>query len=313
MKLRIGTRGSALALAQARATARSLEARGHEVAIEVIETLGDADQQSRFAAVGSAGIFVREIERALVERRVDLAVHSYKDLPSQSPPELVVAAVPGREDARDRLLVRAEAFDEGASALPLSEGARVGTAAARRRALLAALRPDLSIELLRGNVPTRLRKLREGAHDAILLAAAGLDRLAAAAERGEGEALDRAGLREVALDAERFVPAPSQGALALQVRRDDARAFEAVAALDDARAHRAVRAERALLALVQAGCDVPFGAHCVARGEALVLHAALEVDGHLRRARVEGREPESIAHAAFAALWPEARKARHER
>jgi hydroxymethylbilane synthase len=308
MKLRIGTRGSDLALAQAHATARALRMRGHDVEVEILKTRGDADQTSRFEAIGQAGLFVRELERALQDERVDLAVHSYKDLPSDSPSELVIAAVPQREDPRDRLLVRAERVEEGASELPLRNGARVGTAAARRTALLKDLRPDIEPVLLRGNVPTRVRKLREGEYDAILLAASGLDRLDAAAGRGECEKVDRTGLVEVPMDVERFVPAPSQGALALQVRAADQRAIEAVSALDEPRVHRAVTAERALLALIQAGCEVPFGAHCRAldaSGEELELLAALEEGGALRRVRVTGTEPREMARAAFAELLPE--------
>jgi len=303
-ELVVGTRGSALALAQARWTRARLAELGQACRLEIVRTTGDADTTRPFVELGAPGLFVRELESALLEGRVDLAVHSYKDLPADSPEELVVMAVPEREDPRDRLLIRPEFHDESAGGLPLARSARVGTASARRRALVADLRPDLECGLLRGNVPTRLRKLLDGEHDAILLAAAGLQRLDRAAAAGEGEALERGELIELDLDPTSFVPAPSQGALALQVRRDDARTSELVARLDDAGAHRAVVAERELLALVEAGCQVPFGAW--ARGATeLELFTALEVDGRLRRARVTGADPAALAHAACAALLPE--------
>jgi hydroxymethylbilane synthase len=311
--LALGTRGSDLAQAQARAVARALEARGHAVELHVVRTSGDADAERPFAQVGAAGIFVRELERALLERRVDLAVHSYKDLPSQSPPELAIAAVPAREDARDRLLARPAALDESAPYLPLASGARVGTAAARRAALLRHLRPDLAVVHVRGNVPRRVAKLRAGECDALLLAAAGLDRLDAAAARGECAALERGDVSELPLDPERFVPAPAQGAVAVQVRADDGELRAALAPLDDAAAHRCVRAERALLELVHAGCEVPFGAWCqpiegaveaAASGE-LELLALLEVGTELRHARRTGADPTALARAVYAELWPE--------
>ena len=203
------------------------------------------------------------------------------------------------------------AHDPGAGPLPLSRGACLGTASARRRALVRDLRPDLELALLRGNVPTRVKKLRAGEFDAVLLAGAGLCRLDRAAERGEGEAPSRAGLVEVDLDPELFVPAPSQGALALQVRSDDPAVSAAVAALDDVAAHRAVRAERALLGKVDAGCQVPFGAHCSSGGNGeLELVAALEVDGELRRARARGDDPLALANEVFPLLLGEGERAR---
>ena len=306
MKLRLGTRGSALAMTQARDIAARLIALGHEPEIQVIKTRGDGDQVRPFAEVGAPGLFVREIERALLDGEIDVAVHCYKDLPSDSPAGLVIAAMPEREDTRDVLFVVPGAHAPDAEGLPLVQGARVGTASARRQALLRHLRPDLSYELLRGNVPTRIDKLMRGEFDAILLAAAGIARLDRAAERGEGPAPSREGLIEVALDPKSFVPAPSQGALALQVREDDASVRGAVGALDEPAGHRAVRAERELLALVDAGCQVPFGAYAeLLPTGSLALHAALEVEGELRRGRTEGDEPETIAAEAFAQLLPE--------
>jgi len=298
VRLRLGTRGSALALAQSRAVAQALEAHGAEIELVRVDTAGDRDQTRPFAEVGEPGVFVRALEHALEDGRIDLAVHSYKDLPSRSPASLAVAAAPQRADPRDRLLVRAEAFDALAPELPLVSGARIGTASARRDALLRALRPDLVPRHLRGNVDTRLARVERGDFDAIVLAAAGLDRLAAA-----GGAAPSAGLQALDLDPARFVPAPAQGALALQVRADDRAAAALAALLDHAPTRRAVEAERRLLALVEAGCQAPFGAFARAteRG-GLELHAALERGGALARAHVSGPEPGALAEQAFDAL-----------
>ncbi len=303
MKLRLGSRGSALAMTQAREMARRITELDHEVEIVCIKTEGDADQQSPFAQVGLPGLFVRSIETALIEGHIDLALHCYKDLPSDSPAELQVVAMPEREDTRDVLLVAPAAFAARAEQLPLVPEAVVGTASARRQALLRHLRSDLSWGLLRGNLQTRLQRLREGKFDAILLAAAGLARLERGAQRGEGNALAIEGLERLDLDPTIFVPAPSQGALALQARRDNGDMQTIAAALDQPDDHRAVRAERFLLALVDAGCQVPFGAYArKTPGGSLELHAALEVNGELRRARARGGDPESLARKAFEEL-----------
>jgi hydroxymethylbilane synthase len=303
VRLRLGTRGSALARTQSATVARALEALGHAVELVRIETAGDRDAARPFAAVGAPGVFVRALEEALLADRVDLAVHSYKDLPSLSPDELMVAATPPRADARDRLLVAPHAWDERA-AIPVRAGARIGTASARRIALLAEMRPDVAPEFLRGNVDTRLARLGAGGFDAILLAAAGLDRLA-----GGGGARPSEAVRAVELDPAVFVPAPAQGALALQVRVGDAATRSAVERLDDAAARRAVTAERALLALVEAGCQAPFGAYARATpdgadGDRLELFAVLARDGRLRRAHAAGGDPVALARTAFAALLP---------
>lgn len=298
MKLRIGTRGSALARAQATGVARRLEAAGHSSEVIIIATLGDRVTDRAFTEVGSFGIFVREIEAALLDGRVDVAVHSYKDLPSQGPAELVVAAVPERLDAADVLLVRRESATS-AGLVPVRSGARVGTSAVRRQALLRALRPDLALGLLRGNVPTRVRALVNGEFDAIILAAAGLARL----ERTSGA--DRLTLPDdiirTRLDPAEFVPAPSQGAIALQVRADAHAVRAVVGGLDDQATGRALRAERTALALAEGGCTLPFGAWCEAHADdSLSLRAVLgREDGTLARAQSAGRDPLAIA----AAVW----------
>lgn len=301
MKLRIGTRGSALALAQANDVAARLSAVGHDAEIHVISTTGDRVTDRAFTDVGAFGIFVREIETALLECRVDLAVHSYKDLPSTGPAELVIGAVPEREDAADLLLVRLDAFVAKAP-LPLKPGATVGTSAARRRALLLHHRPDLRMELLRGNVPTRLRALVEGRYDAIVLAAAGLARL-----RRSGAALPHLagnGIVTFRLDPHQFIPAPSQGAIAVQVRRDTPEVAAAVGAIDDRGTARALRAERSALARAEAGCSLPFGAWCeeTSNGTLTLMVALADADGVVRQARATGMEPEAIAADAWEQL-----------
>jgi hydroxymethylbilane synthase len=245
MKLRIGSRGSQLALWQANHIAGLLREQGHEVEIEVIKTSGDRAQDVAFAEVGAKGMFTKEIEEALAAGRVHLAVHSLKDLPTELPDGFALAAIPVRADARDALVSAKYANLAG-----LPQGARVGTSSARRKAQLHGLRPDIEAVEFRGNVDTRLRKLADGEADAILLAAAGLERL------GKTD-----WLRE-RLDPKEFCPAAGQGALALETRQDDAATMEAVAFLDHADTRFAVTAERAALAALGGGCQVPIGVHC---------------------------------------------------
>jgi hydroxymethylbilane synthase len=251
MNLRIGSRGSQLALWQANHIAALLRGQGHEVAIEIIKTTGDRLQEVTFAQVGSKGMFTKEIEEALEEGRVDLAVHSLKDLPTELPEPFWLAATPPRVDPRDALVsVKYE------SLAALSQGARVGTSSQRRRAQLKALRPDIEAVEFRGNVDTRLRKLAEGQVDAILLASAGLDRL----EKTEW-------IRE-RLDPKDFCPAAGQGSLGIETRMGDEATISAVAFLNDPATHFAVTAERAALAALGGGCQVPIGIHCRAvRGQ----------------------------------------------
>jgi hydroxymethylbilane synthase len=245
MNLRIGSRGSQLALRQAHHVAGLLRTRGHSVEIEIIKTTGDRLQEVTFAQVGSKGMFTKEIEEALAAGNVDLAVHSLKDLPTELPEPFVLAATPMRADARD---VFVSVNYANLAALP--QGARVGTSSPRRRAQLKALRPDVEAREFRGNVDTRLRKLKEGHVDAILLAAAGLDRL----EKTEW-------VRE-RLEPQDFCPAAGQGALGIETRKDDGATIAAIAFLDDAATRFAVSAERATLAALGGGCQVPIGVYC---------------------------------------------------
>jgi hydroxymethylbilane synthase len=299
--LRLGTRGSELALTQSTTIAEALRALGLAVELTIIKTAGDKNTTSAFGSIGPQGVFVREIEQALVERRIELAVHSFKDLPTKSPPELMIGAVPQRVDPADLLLVRREART-GDDWLPLVAGARVGTASARRGAWLKSFRPDLRVLPLRGNVPTRVRRLEEGAFDAIVLAAAGVERLQA--ERRLGSALT--GLAVLRLDPQKFVPAPAQGALAVQCRRDDERVRAALAHIDHAPSRTAVTAERDALARAEGGCDVAFGAYCVAVGAQHELVAMLERGGTVHTARVRGADPATLGAAAWSELAAEA-------
>lgn len=245
--IRIGTRGSALALKQSEQV-RALLLEGHPeltIELEIIKTRGDKILDVPLAKVGGKGLFVKEIEDALLAGAVDLAVHSMKDVPSELPAALCIGAVPRREDPRDVLVATG-----GAGTLAkLPPGARVGTSSLRRAAQLMRLRPDLKIETLRGNLDTRLGKVRAGIYDAVVLAAAGLRRMGWTDAIGEY------------LEPERFVPAIGQGALGLEIRRDDLDMAELIGTLHDHETALAVTAERAFLLRLDGGCQVPIGGH----------------------------------------------------
>jgi hydroxymethylbilane synthase len=280
-RIRIGTRGSALALWQAEHVKARLASLGHEVALRVITTTGDRLQDRRLESVGGKGAFLKEIEEALVAREVDLAVHSLKDVPTALPPGLLLCAILERADPRDALI------STGPRLAELRAGASVGTTSLRRRALVGSLRPDVTLLDLRGNVDTRLRRLREGRFDAILLAMAGLTRLGRASEVTE------------ALDPRRFVPAPGQGAIALECREHDQALSDAVAPLHHPATARAVAAERAFLAALGGGCNVPLGAHAFASGPGLELVAFVAAaDGRaMLRAERRGDDPAALGGA----------------
>jgi len=283
--LRIATRGSELALWQARYVAARLDALGVASELVLIETSGDRSH-APIPSLG-VGVFTKAVQAALLQGEADIAVHSYKDLPSMPADGLELAAVPPRGPVHEVLLLRPERHDPAAGPLPLARGATVGTSAVRRQALLAALRPDLRCAPLRGNVPTRVGRLREGAYDAVLLAAAGLERLE----------LDLAGLVRVDLDPEVFVPAPAQGALALEVRRGDPLA-DRLTDLHDVVGYPTVAAERGLMTQLRAGCQLALGAHARRNGATLALVAWFEG----RRACVRHPHPEGLAMLAFDAL-----------
>ncbi|WP_263352061.1 hydroxymethylbilane synthase [Acidicapsa acidisoli] len=281
--VRIGSRGSQLALWQANHIAALLRGQGHAVEIEIIKTTGDRLQEVTFAEVGSKGMFTLEIEEALAAGRIDLAVHSLKDLPTELPKQFVLGATPVRVDPRDVVVSK-----DFARFRDLPSGARVGTSSLRRRAQLRYLRPDLEYVEFRGNVDTRLRKLGEGQAAAILLAAAGLDRL----EKTEW-------IRE-RLEPEVVCPSAGQGALGIEIRANDPRMTEVVAFLDDPATRFAVTAERIALAALGGGCQVPIGVHCrpFSSGGYEMLGVVADPDGsRVVRSSAMGGDAEKLGRA----------------
>ena len=256
--IRIGSRGSQLALWQAHHIADALRSLGQTVSTEIIRTTGDRMQSVPFASVGAKGMFTKEIEEALLAGAIDLAVHSLKDLPTELGEPFVLGAIPPRADPRDVLVSERYA---GLSALPA--GAVVGTSSLRRQAQLRALRPDLTFIEFRGNVDTRLAKLGQGKADAIILAAAGLDRLQ-----------KTAGVRE-RFAPEVLCPAPGQGALAIECRAGDTAMLTALQPLEDQATRQCIVAERRCLASLGGGCLVPIGAYCYRDGDELRLRAVV--------------------------------------
>ncbi len=251
--LTIGSRGSQLALWQANHIRAQLEALGETCEIQIIKTTGDKITDVPLAKVGTKGLFTKEIEEALLDGRVDLAVHSLKDLPTELPQGLTLAAIPAREDPHDALV--------GSRLDQLPRGAKVGTSSLRRVAQLRAARPDLVIESVRGNLDTRLRKLSEGQYDALVLAAAGLKRLGWEHRIAE------------LLPYQVMCPAVGQGALAIETRDDGGHAATVCSRLDDAATRYAVTAERAVLAELGGGCQVPLGAHAAVSEGSLAIVA----------------------------------------
>lgn len=252
-QLIIGSRGSKLALWQAewvRARLGSLHPQ-LSVVVEIIKTSGDVLKDAPLAVIGGKGVFTKELEEALLDRRIDLAVHSLKDLPTILPGGLTIAAITEREDTRDALVLRAGVAFEAPSLKHLPEGAVVGTSSPRRLAQLKHLRPDVRIKDLRGNVDTRLRKLDRGDYDAVILAAAGLRRL------GLAERIS------ASLSTEEMLPAVGQGALAIETRSDDSYALKLLAPLDHTPTRAACTAERSLLRSLGGGCQLPIAAHAV--------------------------------------------------
>ncbi|NCY03003.1 MAG: hydroxymethylbilane synthase [Planctomycetia bacterium] len=267
--IRVGTRGSLLARTQTGWVVDQLRRLGHAVDIVTIATQGDARTDLPIAAIGGDGVFVRELERALLDGRIDAAVHSLKDMPTEETPGLVVACVPARAMPFDVIVSR-----DGGTLRSLRPGAIVGTSSVRRVAQVRLLRGDLVIAPLRGNVDTRLRRLDAGDYDCLVLAGAGLQRLGLASR-----------ITEV-LEPDAFWPAVAQGALAVQVRRGDRRIIEALEPLDDPATHDAVRAERSCLATLAGGCLAPIGAWGRRGADGLleVGGCVLEdADGHVSR------------------------------
>ncbi len=261
--IQIGSRGSKLALWQAEWVQQQLQSQDITAEIQIIKTKGDKILDVPLAKVGGKGLFVKEIEDALLEKKIDLAVHSMKDMPGEIPSGLKIGAIPEREDPCDAIIAR-----EGLTLDTLPRGATVGTSSLRRQAQLLAIRPDLKIVSLRGNLDTRLRKLKEGEFDAILLAAAGLHRLGWGAEITE------------TLAAERFVPAIAQGALSIETRCEDPEVNGVIAFLNHPETTTAVTAERAMLARLEGGCQVPIGGYATLSGHEITLEGLVaSLDG----------------------------------
>ena len=264
--LRIGTRGSALALWQAKSIAEALCQTGVETELVVIKTSGDKFQQTSFSQMGTKGVFIKELEDALLDRRVDLAVHSMKDVPTELPDGLTIAAICKREDVRDALL-----SSNGASLETLPQGARIGTSSLRRQSQLLHARSDLRMLEIRGNVDTRLEKMKRGDYDAIVLAKAGLDRLGLSANISQ------------VLPHEVSLPAAGQGAIGIEARAGDGETLRVLAALNDVETRCGVAAERAALAGLEGGCQVSIVAWGRVENGKLVLDVAvLSPDGTQR-------------------------------
>jgi hydroxymethylbilane synthase len=287
--LRIGTRASALARWQAESVRAQLAEIGVKAELEFIRTTGDRDSESSLRTIGGKGVFIKEIEDALLDARVDLAVHSMKDVPTELPPGLVLAAICRRADVRDALVSRASAGFE-----QLPAGSRVGTSSLRRQAQLRLRRPDLEMLEIRGNVDTRLAKVARGDYDAIVLAKAGLDRL---------EMSDR--ITEV-LSTDLCLPAAGQGAVGIEARGDDAEVLQVLRKLNHADTQIAVEAERTVLAGLEGGCQVPAGVWAREDGRKFVIEACvLAADGsESMRVRRVGmtRDAEDLAGQVAAAL-----------
>ena len=286
--VRIGSRGSQLALWQAEHVAAALRNRGYRVAIEVITTTGDRVLEVSLSQVGAKGMFTKEIEDALAAGHIDLAVHSLKDVPTELHRDFELGAILQREEARDAFV--SQDFS-GISALP--PAARVGTSSLRRQALLKAIRPDLQIFPVRGNVDTRLKKLAGGEFAGMVLAAAGLGRL------GRMEMV-----REI-ISPETMCPAAGQGALAIEIRSGDARTREQIAFLDDARTRSEINCERSLLKALGGGCQVPIGAWAETRdGELHLIAVVAHPDGtKVLRQRGSGKDGERLGEEVAEGLW----------
>jgi hydroxymethylbilane synthase len=274
----IGSRGSKLALWQANHVAAQLNAQGHTTRIEIIQTTGDKITDVALSKVGTKGLFTKEIEEALLAGTIDLAVHSAKDMPTELPDGLVLSAFPERQDPRDAVIG------------DMPHGAIVGTSSLRRAAQLQAIRPDVEIRDLRGNVDTRLRKQAEGQYNAILLAAAGLIRL------GWHDRITQY------LDPADFVPAVGQGALAIETRNDNGAGHVAVTKMDDPETRARLTAERAALRAMGGGCQVPMGAHAILNGDQLQIHGIVVPSEGAAAIRAHAAGPVADAEAIGAEL-----------
>ena len=293
----IGTRGSQLALWQAEFIKKKLsKVTDRPVRLEVIKTAGDKIDNLSFDKMEGKGFFTKEIEDSLLNGGIDLAVHSLKDLMTTLPKGLVLPAVGFREDSREALLVRKDSYTPGRT-IPVKENGVVGSGSVRRQSQMAHLAPDLLLEDLRGNVPTRIRKLREGQYDAIILAYAGILRLE----------IDLSEFEVVILEKEKFLPAPGQGILAIQSRENDAEINEIASRLDDPSTRLQMNLERGLLARFEGGCQLPLGVYSEINGVDLGITAVLGIRENgrwinLKRKSSSGTDPEKLIRETFAFL-----------
>lgn len=293
-KLKIGTRGSKLALWQAHYTQDQLKAIGVDSELIIIKTKGDQIQHLSFDKIEGKGFFTKEIEDSLLQGAIDMAVHSMKDMPTTQPEGLVLSAVSYRENPADWLIVRKDKLEERAL-FKLPEGAVVGTSSARRKAQMLDFRADIQLKDIRGNVPTRLNKLRNGDFDAILLAAAGITRLN----------LDASDLEIVRFNPKEFVPAPAQGVLCWQTKKDDLATRRVLQQLHQSEVARATNVERKVLKLLDGGCHMPLGAYCELdqAGNFHVWAAKADTwDGPVKRVKLSSSTHFELAERVVAAI-----------
>ena len=299
-KIIIGSRGSDLALWQAYHVKAQLENLGHTVELKIIKTKGDQIQNLSFDKIEGKGFFTKEIEEELLAGSIDLAVHSHKDLETEQPAGLKIACVSDREDPADILLIRSSHFNPSKN-LSLAEGAVVGTSSARRKSQILAFRNDVQINDLRGNVPTRIQKLRDGKYDAIVLASAGVRRLK----------LDVSDLKEVRLDPREFVAAPAQGVLALQIRENDIELDHILQAMNSKEVQKQISVERTVLNKMQGGCQLPLGVHCIYENGVFKTWAALgNNEGEIKRVYAASENHEILANEILKKLAGEKPKAK---
>ena len=269
MKITIGSRGSDLALWQAHFVKDALQKLGHQIDIKIIVTQGDKIQNLSFDKMEGKGFFTKEIEEALLNKEIDLAVHSHKDLETTNPTGLTIGAVSYREKPTDLLLIRKESSVENKT-IPVKVNAVIGTSAARRKTQLMRLRPDCSIKDLRGNVPTRIQKLRDGLYDAIVLATAGVERLK----------LDLSEFIAYEFKPDQFIPAPAQGVLALQIREVDLELKNALKEIHHTDVAESIAIERNVMKLMQGGCQLPLGVYCEQKNKGYQVWASFSKDAN---------------------------------
>lgn len=292
-KIIIGSRGSDLALWQAHFVEGQLQKLGHEVEINIIKTQGDKIQHLSFDKMEGKGFFTKEIEESLLQETIDLAIHSHKDLETTNPEGLTVAAVSYRENPSELILIRKEAVD-ASQPFKFKKGAVVGTSSARRKVQLLHQRNDIELKDIRGNVPTRIQKLRDGQFDAIMLAYAGVKRLE----------IDLSEFEAVVLDPKDFIPAPAQGVLGLQIRESDTELAEILQQLNHPEVQQTTVLEREVLRLFQGGCQLPLGSYAEKQGEEFHLWAAMADtwDAPLKEVKLTGTDPKALAAEAVEAL-----------